>query len=121
MGVQGLAPYRFDVEATAYLNDKGTLSARFEAEHDFQLTQRLVLQPRIETEFVTSGERERGIGRGFTEVDIGLRLRYEIRRQFAPYIGVSWNRKFGETADFARQDNERTTTTAIVAGLRVWF
>jgi copper resistance protein B len=121
LGVEGLAPYWFDVEATAYLDEEGTLSARLEAEYDILLTQRLILQPRIETGFATSGERERGVGQGFDAVELGLRLRYEIRRQFAPYVGISWSRKLGETADFAREQDEDVTETAFVAGVRIWF
>jgi copper resistance protein B len=121
LGVQGLAPYWFDVEATAYLNEKGKASARFEAEYDFLLTQRLILQPRLETAFAASAEPERGVGRGFNNVELGLRLRYEIRRQFAPYIGVTWSRKLGDTADLARRTGDSATERAVVVGLRIWF
>lgn len=121
LGVQGLAPYWFETEATAYVDQKGKFSARLETEYDLLLTQRLVLQPRFGTSFYASGERERGIGKGFNELEIGLRLRYEIRRQFAPYIGVSWSRKLGETADLAREEGEDVRNAAIVAGVRMWF
>lgn len=121
LGVQGLAPYWFDVEATAYLSEKGKLSAGFEAEYDLLFTQRLILQPRVETTFAGSAEEERGVGRGFNNVELGLRLRYEIRRQFGPYIGVTWSRKLGDTADLARQAGEEVTERAVVAGLRIWF
>ena len=121
VGVQGLAPYWFEVEATAYLNEEGTLTTRIEAEYDILLTQRLILQPRFETGFATSGERERGIGRGFDAVELGIRLRYEITRHFAPYVGISWSRKLGETADFARHQDEDVSETALVAGVRMWF
>jgi len=120
-GIQGLVPYQFEVEATGYVDERGKFSASMEAEYDLLLTQRLILQPRLETSFSTSGERARGVGRGFNELEVGLRLRYEIRRQFAPYIGVTWSRKLGETADFARTANEDVRETSIVAGLRIWF
>ena len=121
LGVQGLAPYWFDVEATTYLDEKGKLSARFEAEYDFLFTQRLILQPRAETTFAAYSEPERGVGQGFNNLELGLRLRYEIRRQLAPYIGVTWSRKLGDTADIARRANTEVSEKALVAGLRVWF
>lgn len=120
-GVQGLAPYWFDVEATAYVSEKGKLSAKFEAEYDFLFTQRLILQPRAETTFAAYAEPERGVGQGFNNIELGLRLRYEIRRQFAPYIGVTWSRKLGDTAGLARRANQDVTERAIVAGVRIWF
>lgn len=120
-GVQGLAPYWFEVEATGYVSEKGKFSAQLEAEYDFLLTQKLILQPLVETTFAASAEEERGIGRGFNNLELGVRLRYEFRRQFAPYIGVTWSRKLGDTADLARRENEDVTERAIVAGLRVWF
>jgi len=121
LGVQGLAPYWFKVDATLYLNEKGKASARFEAEYDFLLTQRLILQPLLETSFAASAEPERSVGRGFNDLELALRLRYEIRRQFAPYIGVTWSRKLGGTADLARAAGEDVTERAIVAGVRIWF
>lgn len=121
LGVQGLAPYWFELDATAYVNQKGKFSARLEAEYDLLLTQRLILQPSVGTMYAGSAEAERGVGQGFNNVELGLRLRYEIRRQFAPYIGVTWSRKLGDTADLARSAGEDTTEKAVVAGLRVWF
>jgi len=100
---------------------RGYVETRIEAEYDILLTQRLILQPRFETGFATSGERERGIGQGFDAVELGMRLRYEITRHFAPYIGISWSRKLGETADFARNQDEDVSETAFVAGVRMWF
>jgi len=121
VGVEGLAPYWFEVDATAYLDDQSKLSARLEAEYDILFTQRLILQPSAEATMATSADTERGLGRGFRDVGLGLRLRYEIRRQFAPYIGVTWSRKLGDTADLARRAGEETEETAVVAGLRAWF
>lgn len=120
-GVQGLAPYWFEVDATGYVDEDGKLSAKFEAEYDFLFTQRLILQPLVETRFAAYSEPERGVGQGFNDIEIGLRLRYEIRRQFAPYIGVTWSRKLGDTADLARRAGEDVTERAVVAGLRIWF
>lgn len=120
-GIQGLAPYWFELDATAYVNQKGKFSARVEADYDLLLTQRLILQPSAASIFAGSAEPGRGVGYGFNSVELGLRLRYEIQRQFAPYIGVTWSRKLGDTADLARADGERTTEKAVVVGLRVWF
>jgi len=121
LGVQGLAPYWFEIDATGYISQKGKFSARFEAEYDLLLTQRLILQPSAGTLFAGSAEAERGVGRGFNNLELGLRLRYEIHRQFAPYVGVTWSRKLGDTADLARGAGEDVTEKAVVAGLRVWF
>src|SRR5690606_4587096 len=121
IGIQGLAPYWFEVEASAYLAEGGDVSARFEAEYDILFTQRLILQPRFETGLAASRDRERGIGRGFNDVTLGLRLRYEIKREFAPYIGVTWTRALGETADFARREGEDINEFAVVAGVRMWY
>ena len=121
LAIQGIAPYWFDVAASAFLSTKGKLSARFEAERDFLLTQRLILQPRLETQFSASSEPERQIGSGITNIEVGLRLRYEIRREFAPYIGISWSHKPGQTGQFARAAGEDTRSTSIVLGVRAWY
>lgn len=120
VGVQGLAPYWFEVEAMLFADGKG-VSARVEAETDLLLTQRLILQPRLETQFSGYTDRDRGIGSGFQNLELGLRLRYEIRREFAPYIGVDWTRTLGETARIARSRGEDTSTTSIVVGIRSWY
>lgn len=121
LGVQGLAPLWFEVQATAYVSEDGDLSAAFEAEYDLLLSQRLVLQPRLETSVALQEVEEYGIGQGFNDIVLGLRLRYEIRREFAPYIGVSWMRKLGETADFAEAEGEDIESTSFVAGVKFWF
>jgi copper resistance protein B len=121
MGVQGLARYWFDVEATAYVGESGRTAARFEAEYDLLLTQRLILQPKMETNLYGTSDPGRNIGSGLSDMELGLRLRYEIKRQFAPYVGVSWQRKFGNTADFARAAGEDVRSTTFVAGVRLWF
>ncbi len=120
-GVVGLAPYKFEVEATAYLGQGGQTAARFEAEYETLLTNRLILQPLIEVNLYGKNDERRGIGSGLSTVEAGLRLRYEFTRRFAPYIGVVRERAFGRTADFRRLDGEATNDTRIVAGLRVWF
>ncbi len=121
LGIQGLAVYWFNVEATGFVSDKGDASARFEAEYDLLFTQRLILQPRIETNVAFGTDEPRGVGKGFNDVELGLRLRYEMKREFAPYIGVTWRKKAGDTADLARQAGQDVENRAIVAGVRVWY
>jgi len=121
IGVQGLAPYKFDIEATAYIGESGRSHARVEVEYELLLGNRLILQPQLEAELYGENDRRRRIGAGLSSVEIGLRLRYEFRREFAPYLGVVWSRKFGDSADFTRADGERVEDTRLVAGIRIWF
>ena len=121
LGFQGLAPYWFEVDATGYVSEDGDVSAAVEAEYDIMLTQRLVLQSRFEIQAAIQDVPEYGIGSGINAVELGARLRYEIRRKFAPYIGVSWHRKTGQTADMARDEDEEVESAAFVAGIRMWF
>jgi copper resistance protein B len=121
LGVQGLAPYWFEVEATAYISEDGDLSAGFEAEYDLLLSQRLILQPRFETAIAVQEVEEYGVGQGINDIELGARLRYEIRREFAPYIGVSWSRKLGETADLAQAEDEDIDAFSFVIGIKAWF
>jgi copper resistance protein B len=120
-GVQGLAPYFFEVEATMYVGEEGRTAARFSTEYDILITQRLVLQPDIEFALYSESDAANAIGSGLATVDLGLRLRYELRRELAPYVGLQWERKFGETADFARAANLEVSNVTLVAGLRAWF
>jgi copper resistance protein B len=120
-GVEGLAPMFVEVGAFVFVSDGGHCAGRLEGHYDMRLTQRLVLQPQFEANFYTASERDRGIGSGFSDLDTGLRLRYEIRRQFAAYIGVTYQSKFGQTADFARADGESVSAVRFVAGLRIWY
>ena len=121
LGIQGLAPQWFEIDAAAFLSDEGDLTARIEAENDLLLTQRLILQPRAEIGFSAQDIPEREIGAGVTSLDAGLRLRYEIKREFAPYVGVEWQKKFGETADLVRAAGGDPDRTVFVAGVRLWF
>ena len=121
LGVMGVAPYKFEVEATGYLDATGRLSAQVEAEYDVLLTNRLILQPLIEAEWHARDDRARGIGAGLSTVEAAVRLRYEITRRFAPYVGVVHERSFGDTADLRRDDGEAVQETRIVAGVRFWF
>ena len=121
IGILGLAPYWFEVEATAYVGRSGRTHVRVETEYEILLTNRLMLQPVVELEIYGKADPEREIGAGLSSMDAGLRLRYEIRREFAPYVGVSWNRKVFGTADLARAEGESTSRTRLVLGVRVWF
>ena len=120
-GVQGLAPYGFDLEATGYLGAHGRTAARLRANYELLFTQRLILQPEVEANLYGKGDPQRRIGSGVSDVQLGLRLRYEFHRQFAPYIGVNWVRRLGTTAGYARQDHLPMLDRQIVAGVRVWF
>jgi copper resistance protein B len=121
LGIEGLAPLWFEVDAASFVSTDGDVSFRLEAEYDLLLTQRLILQPRIETNLAIQDAHKWGIGEGMNDIDLGLRLRYEIRREFAPYIGVSWQRKIGETATLARDEGENLDAVSFVTGLRLWF
>ena len=121
LGVQGLAPYWFEVDAAAFLSEKGDLSARFEAEYDLRLTQKLILQPRAELEFALQDVPEIGVGSGLSSGEIGARLRYEIVPEFAPYVGLEYERAFGDSADFRRAEGEEAGGWSFLAGIRLWF
>lgn len=120
-GVQGLAPYWFEIEATAYVGEEGRTAARFSGEYELLITQRLILQPKIEFDLYGKDDPQNGIGSGLADTEIGLRLRYEFRREFAPYVGVVWTRSYGDTADLARAAGRDDNDLQAVAGLRVWF
>ncbi|MBN8214537.1 MAG: copper resistance protein B [Xanthomonadales bacterium] len=121
IGVIGMAPYKFEVEATAYLGASGQTAARIEAEYELLLTNRLILQPVIEAEWHGRRDASRGIGAGLGKIETGLRLRYEFTRRFAPYVGLVHERSFGATAGFRRDEGEAVEDTRVVAGARLWF
>ena len=121
LGVHGLAPYWFELQATAYAGPSGRTALRLEAEYDLLLTQRLILQPLVKAALYGRDDRERGIGAGLSGVEAGLRLRYEFAREFAPYLGVSWHGSYGGTAGLARAAGEPVRQTRWVAGVRLWF
>ncbi|MGH8206582.1 MAG: copper resistance protein B [Steroidobacteraceae bacterium] len=121
LGVQGIAPYNFDLEATLYLGEAGRTAARVRVEHDLLFTQRLILQPELETDLYGRSDPARRIGAGVSDLQLALRLRYEIRRELAPYLGVVWRREFGGTA---RLDSARGGDPDVlqwVAGAHIWF
>jgi copper resistance protein B len=121
LGFEGLAPLFFHVATTGYVSGDGHLAARLEGSYDLLLTQRLVLQPQLEMNFYSQDDPMREIGAGLSDIDAGLRLRYEITRKIAPYIGVSYEGKFGGTADFARAAGAPTSEVRFLVGLRTWL
>lgn len=120
-GIQGIAPYWFEVEATAYVGESGRTHARFEIEYELLLTNRLILQPLIEGELYGKSDPERALGAGLSTIETGLRMRYEFKREFGPYVGITWNRKMFGTADFARAEGEQVGAARLAFGLRTWF
>jgi copper resistance protein B len=120
-GIEGLAPYWFETEATFYVGPDGRTAARASFEYEALLTQRLILQPELEVNAYGKDDLRRGIGSGLSDAEVGLRLRYEIRREFAPYIGVVWHQRFGRTADLARAQGEHADDLQFVAGFRIWY
>lgn len=121
LGVQGVAPYEFEIDAALFLSDQGDVTGRFEAEYDLRITQRLILQPRFELNAAFSDDTEIGLASGINATELGLRLRYELRRELAPYVGIAWERAHGGTADLARAEDESTSSTSLVIGVRAWF
>lgn len=117
IGLQGLAPYFFEVDAALFIGESGRTAIRLEAEYELLFTQQLILTPEIEANFYGQNDPATGTGSGLSNVEIGLRLRYEIRREVAPYVGVNWVRSYGTTADFA----EDIEDTQLVVGVRAWF
>jgi copper resistance protein B len=121
IGIQGLAPYFFETDIAFFVGESGRTALRIESEYELLITQRLILTPDIEVNFYGKDDVETGIGAGLSDVEAGLRLRYEIRREFAPYIGINWTKKFAKTADFARLNGEDISDVQWLIGLRAWF
>ncbi|HEX7819449.1 MAG TPA: copper resistance protein B [Sphingobium sp.] len=121
LGIEGLAPYWFELEGQLFLSSKGEGSARVEGSYDQRITQRLIAQPAAEVNIAAQDVPELGIGAGVESVELGLRLRYEVAREFAPYVGVHWEKKLGRTADYARDADEATDSVRFVTGIRFWF
>ncbi len=121
IGFKGLAPYKFDIDTTLYAGEKGRAALRTKVEYDMLLTQRLILMPELEMNIYSKNDVDRGIGSGLSNLDLGLRLRYEIRREFAPYVGVNWNGKYGDTASLARDAGLPVRDTQWLAGVRMWW
>lgn len=121
VGVSGLAPQWIEMDANLFVSEEGEVTARIEGEYDLLLTQRLILQAEGEINLAFGDDPEIGQGSGLNDLEFGLRLRYEVAREFAPYIGISYERLYGDTADFARAEGEERETTALVAGVTFWF
>ena len=121
VGIQGLAPYWFEVDGAVFLSNKGELTARGEAEYDQRITNRWIVQPRAEVVLSAEDIPELRIGSGLSSLQVGARLRYEFRKEFAPYVGVEWTRSFGNTADFLEADGRSAEDTRLVVGIRAWF
>ena len=121
VGFEGVAPYWFETEGALFLSHKGEAFVRLEGSYDLRLTQRLILQPGAEVNLSAQDIPELDIGSGVTDLELGLRLRYQVTREFSPYVGVTFGRKFGGTADYATAAGEEDTETSVVIGLRTWF
>ena len=121
LGVHGMAPYWVYVEATAYVGSAGSLAARFKAENDLRFTQRLILQPELELNAYSRPDRARSQGAGLADFAAGLRLRYEIRRELAPYLGLAWMRRLGETAQLLRGQGGDPDQLRWLVGVRLWY
>jgi copper resistance protein B len=121
LGIEGLAPLFFRVAATGYVSGDGHLAAKLEGSYDLLLTQRLILQPQIEMNFYTKDDPARLVGAGLSDIDAGLRLRYEITRKLAPYIGIAYEGKFGSTAAYAAGAGDPINQVRFAVGLRAWF
>ena len=121
IGFQGLAPYFFEIDTALFIGDSGRTALRLEAEYELLFTQRLILTPDIKVNIYGKKDAEIGIGSGVSDLEAGLRLRYEIRREFAPYIGVNWLKLFGGTADFAAGAGQGSSDFQLMIGLRAWF
>lgn len=121
IGVEGLAPYWFELDAQAFLSTKGDAHLRLEASYDQRITQRLILQPAAEVNIAAQDVPELGIGSGLSDIELGLRLRYEFTREFAPYVGLNWEGKLGDSARFTRAEGDGPSATSLVMGVRFWF
>lgn len=121
VGLQGLSPYRFEIEPTLFLSQKGQISGRLTATYDVLLSQRLILQPRLETNIAVQKDEEIGVGSGWNDAEVGARLRYEVRREFAPYVGFTWKESFGATHRLTTRDGGDPGHVVVAAGARMWF
>src|SRR5690606_1585096 len=121
VGVMGLAPYMFELDATAYLGESGQTGFGLEAEYETLFTNRLIGQWLVEAKAWREDDPMRGIGSGLSTLEVGFRLRYEFHRQLAPYIGVTWERAYGGTADYRREQFRNIEDSRVVAGVRIWF
>lgn len=121
LGFEGVAPYWYEMDTALFIGEEGQMNLSIMAEYEWMLTQQWVLSPELEVNFYRKDDAAEGIGSGLSDSQLGLRLRYEVTREFAPYIGINWTKKYGQTADFARDEGEDVSDTHFVAGIRAWF
>lgn len=121
IGFQGIAPYFYEIDTAAFIAEDGQVNLRLKAEYEMMFTQKLVLTPEVTFDFHAKDDASRDIGSGLSSSEIGLRLRYEVTREFAPYVGVNWTNKYGKTGDFAAAAGEDENDTQFVVGVRSWF
>jgi copper resistance protein B len=121
VGFRGLAPYFFDVDSSLYLGSDGNIGLRLQAEYEIMFTQKLVLAPEAQANLYSKADKAIDQGSGLSSSELGVRLRYEIRREFAPYIGINWEKRYGQTADLMEAAGESTDDVQFVAGIRMWF
>jgi copper resistance protein B len=121
IGFQGVAPYWFEIDTALFFGEDSQVGLRFSAEYEWMITQQWVLSPEIEFNIHSKDDEATGTGSGLSDTQLGIRLRYEIKREFAPYIGINWNKKYGNTAAFAKNDGEEVSDTQLVLGVRAWF
>ena len=121
LGLQGTAPYFFETDVSLFVGESGKTALRLASEYELMLSQKWVLSPSAELNFYAQNDSERGTGSGLSDAELGLRLRYEVRREFAPYVGVNWEKKFGKTAGFSRAEGESNSDTQVVVGVQAWF
>jgi copper resistance protein B len=121
LGIEGLAPYWFETQATFYVGEQGRTAARLEASYELRFTQHLILQPKLELNFYGKDDPQRGISSGLSDMEAGLRLRYEFSRKFAPYVGVNWTRRVGNFDNVRGAPDLHARETTWVAGVRFWF
>jgi len=117
----GLAPYWFEMDSAAFISEDGDISARLEAEYEMRFTQRLILQPRMELNYAFNDDMQAGIGQGLHKAHLGLRLRYEFKREIAPYLGIAWEKSFGDTAEMLQAAGKENSEASLVMGIRLWY
>jgi len=121
IGLMGLAPYWFEMDSAAFISEDGDISARLEAEYEMRFTQRLILQPRMELNYAFHDDMQAGIGQGLHKTHLGLRLRYEFKREIAPYLGIAWEKSFGDTAEMLQAAGKENSEASLVMGIRLWY
>lgn len=121
IGFEGLAPYWFELDTALFIGEDSRIGFRLKGEYEILFTQKLILTPDLEANFYSKDDPDVGTGSGLADLELGLRLRYEIRREFAPYIGINWEKVYGSTADFTQAEGDDVSSTRFVVGVRAWF